>query len=305
MRFPERNIFLVMIVLMGALTLANPRFISYTNVMNLLRSTSILGVMNIGATLVILSGGIDLSVGSVLALSSIIASLTMISGFPVLLSVAIGLGSGAVAGLTMGIFIYEARVPPFIATLAGLSIFSGVAMLLSDARKIIGLPQRFLNLAIGKIVGVPEMVIIWIAVVVVGFVITRHTVFGRNIYAMGSNSEAARLSGVNMRRLTYGVYAFCGFTAAIGGILMTARLAGGDPSAGTGYELNTIAAAVVGGASLYGGVGTIVGTLIGTLLIAIIQNGSDLLGINPFVQNIIIGALILLAVMFDQLQKRV
>ena len=303
-RFHEINIFLVLIVLIISFALINNRFISFGNITNLLRSTSIIGVVSIGMTFVIISGGIDLSVGSVLALSSVIAARLMVAGVPIFLSITISLATGALAGLIMGIIIYEARVPPFIVTLAGLSVFRGIAMLLTGAKKIVGLPESFANFAIFRFFGIPAMAIVWLLLIAIGIIITRFTVFGRNIYAIGSNQEAARLSGINIRAAIYKVYALGGFTSAVAGILMTARLAGGSPSAGGGYELDAIAATVLGGTSLTGGIGGVFGTFFGTMIIATISNGGNIMGINPFVLEIIIGILIVLAVVFDHLQKR-
>jgi ribose/xylose/arabinose/galactoside ABC-type transport system permease subunit len=303
-RFHEMNIFLVLIVLVVSFAFLNKRFITFGNITNLLRSTSIIGVVAIGMTFIIISGGIDLSVGSVVALSSVIAAKLMVSGVPIFLAIAVSLLTGALAGLLMGVIIYEAQVPPFIVTLAGLSVFRGIAMLLTDAKKITGLPDSFENFAVLRFLGVPAMAIVWLILVAVGVVIARYTVFGRNIYAIGSNQEAARLSGINIRSSIYKVYALGGFTSAVAGILMTARLAGGAPYSGSGYELDAIAASVLGGTSLTGGIGGVFGTFFGTMIIATISNGGNIMGINPFVLQIIIGILIVLAVVFDHIQKR-
>ena len=302
-RFHEINVFLVLIVLIISFSIMNNRFLSFGNFTNLLRSTSIIGVVSIGMTFIIISGGIDLSVGSVLALSSVIAAKLMVSGTPLFLSIIISLVSGTLAGLLMGIIIYEARVPPFIVTLAGLSVFRGIAMLLTGAKKVVGLPENFANFAVVKVFGLPGMAIVWLLIIFIGVIMARYTVFGRNIYAIGSNPEAARLSGINIRASIYRVYALGGLTSAAAGILMAARLCGGAPSAGGGYELDAIAAVVLGGTSLTGGIGGIFGTFFGTMIIATISNGGNIMGINPFVLKIIIGILIVLAVVFDHLQK--
>ncbi len=303
-RFHEMNIFLVLVVLIVAFSLLNRRFITFGNITNLLRSTSIIGVVSLGMTFVIISGGIDLSVGSVVALSSVIAAKLMVSGIPIPIAIIVSLIAGALAGLLMGVIIYEGKVPPFIVTLAGLSVFRGIAMLLTGAKKIIGLPDIFENFAVQRFLGIPAMAIVWVILVIVGVVITRYTVFGRNIYAIGSNQEAARLSGINIRATYYRVYTLGGLASAIAGILITARLAGGAPYSGGGYELEAIAATVLGGTSLTGGIGGMFGTFFGTLIIATISNGGNIMGINPFVLEIIIGILIVLAVVFDHLQKR-
>jgi len=302
-RFREMNILVVLIVLIIFFSIMSNRFLSFMNITNLLRSTSIIGVVSIGMTFVIISGGIDLSVGSVLALSSVIAAQLMVSGVPIFLAIIISLAVGMLAGLIMGILVFEARVPPFIVTLAGLSVFRGIAMLLTGAKKVIGLPESFANFAVVRVFGLPGMAIVWLIVIVIGIILTRCTVFGRNVFAIGSNPEAARLSGINIRGSIYKVYAFGALASAVAGIIMTARLCGGSPSAGQGYELDAIAAAVLGGASLSGGAGSVLGTVIGTMIIATIKNGGNILGVNPFVLNIIIGILMVAAVTFDQMQK--
>ena len=302
-RFREMNILVVLIVLIIFFSIMSNRFLSFMNITNLLRSTSIIGVVSIGMTFVIISGGIDLSVGSVLALSSVIAAQLMVSGVPIFLAIIISLAVGMLAGLIMGILVFEARVPPFIVTLAGLSVFRGIAMLLTGAKKVIGLPESFANFAVVRVFGLPGMAIVWLIVIAIGIVLTRCTVFGRNVFAIGSNPEAARLSGINIRGSIYKVYAFGALASAVAGIIMTARLCGGSPSAGQGYELDAIAAAVLGGASLSGGAGSVLGTVIGTMIIATIKNGGNILGVNPFVLNIIIGILMVAAVTFDQMQK--
>jgi ribose transport system permease protein len=302
-RFAEGNVLIILVLIVLALALFNDRFLSYGNISNLLRQTSIIGIISIGVTFVIISGGIDLSVGSVLALSSVITSLLSKAGVPIPIAIALSLVTGILVGALMGVVIFEGSVPPFIATLSGLTILKGIVMLLSGARKIVGLPDALIDFAVYKFLGIPGMALIWILIIIISMIIAGKTIFGRSIFALGSNRESARLSGINIRITTYSVYAFSGFTSALAGILMTARLAGGSPTAGTGYEMDAIAAVVLGGASLSGGIGSISGTVIGTLIIAVIKNGGNLLGINPFVLDIIIGVLILVAVTFDQVQK--
>jgi ribose/xylose/arabinose/galactoside ABC-type transport system permease subunit len=303
-QFAERNLFILLIALIAVLSIASDRFLSYSNIMNLLRQTSIIGVMAIGMTFVIISAGIDLSVGSVLAFSSVLVAMMMASGMAIWLSILLALFVGTILGAFFGLLIHKGRVPAFIATLGGMTIVRGAVMLLSGAKKISGLPKEFTNFAVVRILGIPGMVVAWILVILIGFVIAKYTIFGRNVYAIGSNQEAARLSGIKIGLNMYGIYAFCGFTSAVAGILMTARLGNGVPTSGTGYELDVIAAVVVGGASLSGAMGSIVGTVFGTIIIATIRNGGNLLGINPFILDILVGALIVLAVMFDQFNKK-
>ncbi|MBI9105466.1 MAG: ABC transporter permease [Spirochaetales bacterium] len=303
-QFPERNLVIILVLLIAVLSIASHRFLSYNNIMNLLRQTSIIGVMAIGMTFVILSGGIDLSVGSVLAFSSVLSAMMMKAGLPIPLAIALALLAGTVLGVLMGILIHKGSVPAFIATLGGMTMVRGAVMLISGARKISGLPSEFKHFAVAKFLGIPGMVWIWALIVIVGFIIAKYTVFGRNVYAIGSNEEAARLSGIKIGKNIYGIYAFGAFTSAVAGILMTARLGNGVPTSGTGYELDVIAAVVVGGASMSGAVGTILGTVLGTVIIAAIRNGGNLLGINPFILDITVGGLIVFAVLFDQLNKK-
>ena len=252
---------------------------------------------------VIMSGGIDLSVGSVLAFSSILASQLMVSGVSLFLSIFLAVITSSMIGVVMGLLIHKGKVPAFIATMGGMTIVRGAVMLMCNANKVTGLPEAIGDFAVLKYLGVPAMAYVWFAIVIIGWVVSKYTVFGRNTYAIGSNMEAARLSGIQIGVNICGIYAFCSFTAAVAGILMTARLGNGVPTAGSGYELDTIAAVVVGGASLNGAVGSIMGTVLGTIIIASIRNGGTLLGINPFILDILVGVLIVLAVLIDQLRK--
>lgn len=303
-QFPERNLLTILVLLIFILSIASDRFLSYNNIMNLLRQTSIIGVIAVGMTFVIISAGIDLSVGSVLAFASVICAILMNAGISIPLSIIVALIAGTSLGVLMGILIHNGSVPAFIATLGGMTIVRGAVMLISGARKISGLPTDFKHFAVAKFLGIPGMVWVWFLVIIIGFIIAKYTIFGRNVYAIGSNEEAARLSGIHIGKNIYGIYAFCAFTSSIAGILMTTRLGSGVPTSGTGYELDVIAAVVVGGASLSGAVGSILGTALGTIIIATIRNGGNLLGINPFILDILVGALIVFAVLFDQLNKK-
>lgn len=303
-QFAERNLLFILIALVVVLSFSTNRFLSYNNLTNLLRQTSIIGVIAVGMTFVIIAGGIDLSVGSTLAFSSILASMMMRSGLPIFVAIILALLCGSALGALMGIIIHNGHVPPFIATLGGMTIIRGAVMLISSANKISGLPKQFTNFAVAKYLGIPGMVVVWVIMIIIGLFIAKYTVFGRNIYAIGSNEEAARLSGVKIGLTMYSVYAFCAFSSSIAGILMTARLGTGVPTAGTGYELDVVAAVVVGGASLTGAVGSIWGTVLGTIIIATIRNGGNLLGINTFLLDIIVGLLIVFAVLFDQFNKK-
>jgi ribose transport system permease protein len=303
MQVAESNLIIITLVLIAVMWILDSKFVSFTNITNLLRQTAIIGVLAVGMTFVIISAGIDLSVGSVLAFSSILASKLMVSGFPVAVSILLAIIAGSVIGALMGVLIHKGRVPAFIATLGGMTIVRGAVMLMCNANKVTGLPTVIGDFAVERYFGIPAMAYVWLIIVLIGWFIAKYTVFGRNTYAIGSNQEAARLSGIKVGVNICGIYAFCSFTASVAGILMTARLGNGVPTAGSGYELDTIAAVVVGGASLNGAIGSILGTVLGTIIIAMIRNGGTLLGINPFILDILVGTLIVAAVLIDQLRK--
>jgi ribose transport system permease protein len=227
----------------------------------------------------------------------------MVAGVPVVVSIIIAILAGSLIGAVMGFIIHKGKVPAFIATLGGMTIVRGSVMLMCNANKVTGLPDAIGDFAVLKYFGIPAMAYVWFVIVLIGWFISKYTVFGRNTYAIGSNEEASRLSGIKIGANICGIYAFCSFTASVAGILMTARLGNGVPTAGSGYELDTIAAVVVGGASLSGAIGSILGTVLGTIIIATIRNGGTLLGINPFVLDILVGVLIVLAVLIDQIRK--
>lgn len=299
----ESNLIIILVVMIVGLWILNDKFLSFGNITNLLRQTAIIGVLAVGMTFVILSSGIDLSVGSVLAFSSILASQLMVAGFPVWLAILIALIAGGAIGALMGLVIHKGKVPAFIATLGGMTIVRGLVMLMCNAEKITGLPAVIGDFAVQRYLGIPAMVYVWFITIFIGLFISKYTVFGRNIYAIGSNEEAARLSGIKIGINICAIYAFSAVMSSIAGILMTARLGNGVPTAGQGYELDAVAAVVVGGGSLSGAVGSIPGTVLGTIIIATIRNGGTLLGINPFILDILVGALIVVAVLFDQLSK--
>jgi ribose/xylose/arabinose/galactoside ABC-type transport system permease subunit len=302
-RVSESNLIIILLVLVLSMWMLDDKFLSFINITNLLRQTAIIGVLAIGMTFVILSGGIDLSVGSVLAFSSIFASQLMVAGLPIWLAIIIALFSGSLIGVVMGVVIHKGKVPAFIATLGGMTVVRGLVMLMSGAQKVTGLPTIIGDFAVQKYFGIPAMAYVWFITIFIGWFLSKYTVFGRNTYAIGSNIEAARLSGISIGKNIYGIYAFCAFMSAVAGILMTARLGNGVLTAGQGYELDAIAAVVVGGASLSGAVGSIMGTVLGAIIIAMIRNGGTLIGINPFILDILVGSLIVVAVLIDQLRK--
>lgn len=294
------------LILMGiGLGIASNKFLTPNNLSNLVRQTSIYGVVAIGMTVVIISAGIDLSVGAVVGLSGILVSTFMTTGgmsIPVAIITAVVLST--LVGLFNGIVIFDGKVPAFIATLGCMTAVRGLVMITTNARMVSGLPDAFTNFAQATFFGLPGLTLVWLIIIIITALMLKFTTFGRNIYAIGSNIEAARLSGINIRLTTYGVYTFGAFMSAIAGVLMTARLGNGIPTGGIGYETDAIASAVIGGASLSGAEGTIIGTVLGSIIMQTLRNGGNLLGINPFIMEIVIGLLIIGAVMLDKRRKK-
>ena len=295
---------IVLLVLFAALTLESDQFLTGPNLANLARQVAIFGIIAVGELLVILTAGIDLSVGSVLGLAGCTAAELLFHGVPVPLAILGGLAVGAVAGLVNGLLVAYGKLPPFIVTLGMLGIARGIVLVFTNASTIQPLPESFAQIANGAVFGIPNLLWLFAAVAVLTAFVLRRTTFGRYVYAIGSNPESARLAGVPVRTVLVTVYVISGFLAAVGGILFTSRLGAGIPTAGTGYELNAIAACVIGGASLFGAKGGAFGAAAGALIVATLNNGGNLLAINPFYLQIITGVLILIAVFFDQWQGR-
>ncbi|MFZ5992958.1 MAG: ABC transporter permease [Deinococcota bacterium] len=307
-RWPEGlqryGLVLAFVGLILLLSLLSPAFLSVTNLINVLRQVAVNAILALGMTVVIIKGGIDLSVGSLLALSGAVAAGLSLAGWPVLPSMAVALTLGVLAGAAQGWLVAYAGLPPFIVTLAGLTVFRGLTLVYTDGRPITGLPEAFLILGGGEWLGVP--VPIWVMVI---FFATTHfllrwTALGRALYAVGGNEEATRLSGVPVPQVKVFAYAFSGLASGLAALVLTGRLNSAQPTAGTGFELDAIAAAVVGGASLAGGRGNAWGTLLGALIIGVLNNGMNLLNVSSFYQLIVKGLVILGALLFDQLVVR-
>ncbi len=286
-----------------ALSLTTSVFLTDQNLSNLLKQSSTNGIIALGMTVVIISGGIDLSVGAVAALAGAASALMMVSGLPTVLACAAGLGLAVLIGLGNAAMIVEGRIPPFIATLGTMTMARGALKLMTGAKTVNGLPREFLSFGESRFVGVPLQVWLWILLAVVLSVVLSRTRFGRNVYAIGSSQQVARLSGINVRANVYGIYAVGALMAGIAGLVLTSRVRMAAPTAGTGYELYAIAAAVIGGASLSGAEGTVLGAILGAIIMTTIDNGGNLLGVDPFVLEIAVGALIVLAVLVDKRRK--
>jgi len=295
-----------LIVLGAALSILTDRFLSFSNLANVGQQIAVISIVALGATFVIIAGGIDLSVGSVVALSSVVFALAFSNaGLAWPIAVLAALGTGIAVGVVNGLFVTLGRLPAFIATLATLSMARGLALVVSEGRPISGFPDDFRTITSGRIVGdVPVSIGLTIVLFVLGGLALRHTVFGRAVYAVGGSEEVARLSGIRIVRLKVAIYALAGFCAAVGGLVLTSRLNSAQPVAGQGLELDVIAAVVIGGASLSGGQGTAFGTLLGALIIGVLRNGLNLLNVSSFWQQVAVGAVIAAAVMTDTLRRR-
>ena len=293
-----------LILIVVILSVMSSDFLTVGNVFNVLRQVSINALIAFGMTFVILTGGIDLSVGSIIALSSAFAAGMMASGSSSWLAILACVAAGTLMGTVNGVVIARGKVAPFIATLATMTIFRGLTMVYTDGRPITGLPDSFGLIGRGYLFQVPMPVIWMVAAFVILYILLKFTSFGRHVFALGGNEEATRLSGINTKRVKVLVYSISGLLSSISGIILTSRLNSAQPTAGTSYELDAIAAVVLGGTSLAGGKGWIGGTLIGAMIIGVLDNGLNLMNVSSFYQQVVKGAVILLAVLLDRSKDR-
>jgi ribose transport system permease protein len=288
--------------------LLSPHFLTADNLLNVSLQVSITAIIAVGMTFVILTNGIDLSVGSVVAFVGVIATSMMRMPLPIFvtltLAILLGLFIGAASGAFAGLVITRFRITPFIVTMAIMTILRGGAFIYTQGRPIWELPEDFKVLGGERLLGVPIPTVIMILIFIAAHIALTRTRFGRHVYAVGGNPEAARLAGIRTNRVLIQVYTLCGILTALSGILLASRLSSGQPNAGLMYELDVIAAVVVGGTSLNGGRGTIVGTFIGSMLIGVLRNGLNLLDVESYVQQVVVGVVILLAVMADQWRRK-
>lgn len=289
------------------LWILTPHFLTLSNLVNVAEQTSINAVVAMGMTFVILSGGIDLSVGSIVALSGVVLGTTLGTAAntgPLLLAIVLAVATGLSCGLTNGALVSWGRLPPFIVTLGMMSITRGIALLLTEGRPVSGFAPAFRVVATGRIGVIPAPIVITIVAYVAAHVVLTRTTFGRYVYAIGGNEEATRLSGVAVRFHKTMIYGVSGLTSALAAVMLTARLNSAQPIAGTMYELDAIAATVIGGTSLSGGEGSLAGTLVGALIMGVLRNGLNLLGVSSFLQQVVIGSVIIVAVLIDTVLKR-
>lgn len=296
--------FFSLIGLFVVLSIASPYFLTAVNLSSVVRQTAVINIMALGMTLVIVSGGIDLSVGAILAFSGVVGSMAMVAGDSVWIGVLVGILCGLGWGAFNGVLTVWLKMPPFIVTLGALGIARGLTLIISGGLPVSGLPKELSFLGDGTVFGIPFVLIVLLICAVITHITLHSTKLGRYTYAIGSNKEAAIYAGIPVGYYTVAVYAISGLLTGLASMIETSRLMTGQPTAGQAYELQVIAAVVIGGGSLTGGEGSVIGTLIGAFIMGLLANGSDLLGINPYLQQAIIGAIIILAVALDEARKR-
>ncbi len=299
------SMFFILLLIWIVLSVLSPYFFTVNNLFEITLQSAVFAIIAAGETFVILSGGIDLSVGSVFAFSSIVGGLVFQATGNTVLTILTSIIAGTFAGLLNGLFITKLRVPPFVATLGMMGIARGFALILCKGIPIYGLTKGYMWLGQGKIFGVIPVPTIIVAIVfLLAFFVLKYTKFGRFTYAIGSNVEATRLSGINIHRVTLGIFMVSGMLTAIAGVIESARLGTIQPAGGNGYELLAIGAVVIGGTSLFGGEGDIIATLIGALIVTTLRNGLNILGVYAFWQYVVNGLIIIVAVAIDQIRRR-
>jgi ribose/xylose/arabinose/galactoside ABC-type transport system permease subunit len=305
--FSKYGIYIAFFVIFIILSVLSNNFLSFNNILNVLRQVSFNGILALGMTFVIITGGIDLSVGSTLAFAGLVSmnfSVQDQNPLPLILAVLIGMAMGAIIGFANGIFVSKFKLAPFIATLSTMTIVRGMCLVFSNGRPIINPTEEFSMIGQGYIGSISIPVIIFIVLIVVCVLLLHYSRYGRHVLAIGGNEVAAKASGLNVAKIKISVYTLSGLFAGIVGITIASRSNAASPITGEGYELDAIAACVIGGVSMSGGVGTILGTVIGALIIGIISNGLDLLNVSSYYQQIIKGLIILVAVLLDRKGKK-
>ena len=296
--------FLGLVGLSAILWVLSPHFLTVSNLLNVAQQTAINAIIAVGMTFVIITAGIDLSVGSIVALSGVALGSALQSGVPLPLALLIALGVGLFCGMLNGLLITLGRLPPFISTLGMMSVARGAALMYTQGRPVSGFEESFRFLANGEILKIPSPIVIMLGIYLLAHFALTRTKLGRYAYAIGGNEQAALLSGVNTRFYKCVIYGLSGMLSGLAAIILTARLNSAQPIAGIMYELDAIAAAVIGGTSLMGGEGSVIGTLIGALIMGVLRNGLNLLGVSSFLQQIVIGSVIIVAVLLDMMLKK-
>ena len=298
--------FASLIVMFIVFSLASPNFARFNNIVGILLSTAVNGILAVGVTFIIITGGIDLSIGTVMTFSAVMAGVVITFWqLPIPLGILAGMATGALCGCVNGATIAKMKIPPFIATLGMMMITKGVSLVISGTKPIYFVDTPvFRKIAMGSIFGIPNAVLIFFASAIIASLILTRTVLGRYAFALGSNEEAARLSGINVDRWKIGIYTLGGMFCGLAGIIMASRLNSAQPALGQGYELEAIAAVVIGGTSLSGGEGSILGTVIGAFIMSVLTNGLRILSIPQEWQTVVIGAIVILAVYADIIRRR-
>ncbi len=301
----EISILLIIGVLFLGASIGTENFLSSYNLTNILKQCAIIGVISIAETYVIITAGIDISCGAIVGMSTLMVAMGQARwGLGVPASMFIGVMVAVICGLFNAALVHEFSVPAFVATLGTQTILRGLIKVISNGGTVSGLSKTFSEFASNSTLGIPNLAIVWLVIAGIAFFILKFTIFGRNIFVLGSGTEVAKLNGISIRKTTYATYAFAGLLYGIAGIMLAARINSAIPTAGEGYETNAIAASVLGGASLAGGSGSIPGTVIGSILIILIDNVGTQFGIGSFVMQVITGCVIVIAIVVDQLKKK-
>ena len=295
----EYFIFVIFIIIVIGLTILKPSFITPSNLVNILKQASINGILAFGMMFVIISGGFDMSVGSTVAFSGILAAMLGQGNNPLILALIAALLAGLGVGLINGVGVAVGELPPFIMTLGTMTAVRGLALLASNGKPVIGMSEPYKAIAAGSIAGIPMLAVFLIIVIIICSFVLAKTVYGRRVYACGGNLQAAKVAGINTTAIRISTFAIAGFLAGLCGFLMTSRVTIGQPTAAESYEMDAITTCVVGGVSMTGGVGKPWGVVVGTLLITVIANGLDILGVSSHWQKIVKGLIIVLAVLID------
>lgn len=299
-RVRQVGILIALLIIFAVFAVLSPVFLTPSNLLNILLQSSITGIIAVGMTLVIILGGIDLSVGSLVALVAVVVATQMVNGMPVPLAILLGLVMGILAGMFNGAMIARIGLQPFIVTLGTMSLFRGAALVYTDGDPIFKIPAEFREIFAGEYFGIPAPILYMFGVAIVAFVLLNYTRLGIYIKSIGGSEEASRMSGVNVRRYKIMTYTICSFFTALAALVLLGRLGAAEPIAGSGYELDAIAAAAVGGTSMSGGKGNIPGTILGALILGSLRNGLTLMNVQAFYQLLATGAIILIAVTVDR-----
>lgn len=297
------SIFLILVVMCAIMAIVSPAFIKISNILSTARSFSAIAVAGIGVSMIIITGGIDLSIGSAYGLAGVISAMLVVSGMPLIPGILGGMLLGSVVGVLNGLMVVYLKLPPFIATMGTMQIARGVCYIITQGYPVNNLPAEYTVLGQGYLLGIPVPIWVMVFVAILFAIFLNMTTTGRRIFALGGNEEATRISGINTKRLKVLVYTLGAALAGLAGIITASKLGVGQPTAGIGFEMDAIAAVVIGGASLSGGEGTVTGTIIGAAIIGVLRNALVLLAVDSYWQTLIIGCVIILAVTIDQLRK--